>query len=83
MSRSCNFYLSALLASTFMSPAAAMDATLAFPENDFTLEYTHTNTPIPKPASLSNSYKKRPFVSWGTATVILILVLAKVMIMRL
>ena len=57
MSRSCNFYLSILLASTFMSPAAAMDATLALPENDFTLEYTHTNTPIPKPASLSNSYK--------------------------
>ena len=57
MSRSCNFYLSALLVSTFMSPAAAMDATLALPENDFTLEYIHANTPIPKPASLSNSYK--------------------------
>ena len=56
MSRSCNFYLSALLASTFMSPAVAMDATLAFPDYDFSLD-THTYTPTPKPAPLSNSFK--------------------------
>ena len=40
MSRSCNFYLSILLASTFMSPAAAMDQTLTLPDYDFSLD-TH------------------------------------------
>ena len=53
MSYSRCLSLSALLASTFIMPAAAMDLTLA-PLNGFS---THTYTPIPEPASLANSYK--------------------------
>ena len=56
MSRSRYVYLSVLLASTFMSPAAAMDQTLILPDYDFSLD-THTYTPTPKPAPLSNSFK--------------------------
>ena len=49
--------LSALLASTFITPVAAMDLTLLSPDNNAILEYTHTNTPVPEPASSSFSYK--------------------------
>ena len=34
-----------------------MDLTLLSPNNNAILEYTHTNTPVPEPASLANSYK--------------------------
>ncbi|MBS6990480.1 MAG: hypothetical protein KH126_08470 [Azospirillum sp.] len=34
-----------------------MDLTLLSPDNNAILEYTHTNTPVPEPASLANSYK--------------------------
>lgn len=47
--------LSALLASTFIMPTAAMDLTSA-PLNGFPT-HTHTYTPVPEPASLANSYK--------------------------
>ena len=61
MSCSRCLYLSALLASVFVSPAAALNSTMVLSDNDFTLKYTHTNTPIPKPASsfadMSRSYK--------------------------
>ncbi len=61
MSCSRCLYLSALLASVFVSPAAALNSTMILSDNDFTLKYTHTNTPIPKPASsfadMSRSYK--------------------------
>ncbi len=61
MSCSRCLYLSALLASVFVSPAAALNSTMILSDNDFTLKYTHTNTPVPKPASsfadMSRSYK--------------------------
>ena len=57
MSYSRCLSLSALLASTFITPVAAMDLTLLSPNNNAILEYTHTNTPVPEPASLANSYK--------------------------
>ena len=50
MSCSRCLYLSALLASVFVSPAAALNSTMILSDNDFTLKYTHTNTPVPKPA---------------------------------
>ena len=60
MSCSRCLYLSALLASVFVSPAAALNSTMILSDNDFTLKYTHTNTPVPKPASsfadMSRSY---------------------------
>ena len=55
MSYSRCLSLSALLASTFITPVAAMDLTLLSPNNNAILEYTHTNTPIPEPASSSFS----------------------------
>ena len=57
MSYSRCLSLSALLASTFITPVAAMDLTLLSPNNNAILEYTHTNTPVPEPASSSFSYK--------------------------
>ena len=57
MSYSRCLSLSALLASTFIMPTAAMDLTLLSPDNNAILEYTHTNTPVPEPASSSFSYK--------------------------
>lgn len=57
MSYSRCLSLSALLASTFITPVAAMDLTLLSPDNNAILEYTHTNTPVPEPASSSFSYK--------------------------
>ena len=61
MSCSRCLYLFALLASVFVSPAAALNSTMILSDNDFTLKYTHTNTPVPKPASsfadMSRSYK--------------------------
>ena len=55
MSYSRSLSLSALLASTFIMPTAAMDLTSA-PLNGFPT-LTHTYTPVPEPASLANSYK--------------------------
>ncbi len=55
MSYSRCLSLSALLASTFITPVAAMDLTLLSPNNNAILEYTHTNTPVPEPASFSFS----------------------------
>lgn len=55
MSYSRCLSLSALLASTFIMPTAAMDLTSA-PLNGFPT-LTHTYTPVPEPASLANSYK--------------------------
>ena len=55
MSYSRCLSLSALLASTFIMPTAAMDLTSA-PLNGFPT-HTHTYTPVPEPASLANSYK--------------------------
>ena len=55
MSYSRCLSLSALLASTFITPVAAMDLTLLSPNNNAILEYTHTNTPVPEPASSSFS----------------------------
>ena len=55
MSYSHCLSLSALLASTFITPVAAMDLTLLSPDNNAILEYTHTNTPVPEPASSSFS----------------------------
>jgi hypothetical protein len=55
MSYSRCLSLSALLASTFIMPTAAMDLTLA-PLNVFST-HIHTYTPVPEPASSSFSYK--------------------------
>ena len=55
MSYSRCLSLSALLASTFISPVTALDLT-ATVSNGYFIS-THTNTPIPEPASLANSYK--------------------------
>ena len=61
MSYSRCLSLSALLASTFITPVTAMDLTPVSSDNNAILEYTHTYTPIPEPASsfadISRSYQ--------------------------
>ena len=61
MSYSRYLSLSALLASTFITPVTAMDLTPVSSDNNAILEYTHTYTPVPEPASsfadMSRSYQ--------------------------
>ena len=61
MSYSRCLSLSALLASTFITPVTAMDLTPVSSDNNAILEYTHTYTPVPEPASsfadMSRSYQ--------------------------
>ena len=64
MSYSRCLSLSTLLASTFIIPVAAMDLTDTIP--DSYLISTHTYTPIPKPASLTNSYQTAAVCFLGT-----------------
>ena len=61
MSYSRCLSLSALLASTFITPVTAMDLTPVSSDNNAILEYTHAYTPVPEPASsfadMSRSYQ--------------------------
>ena len=61
MSYSRCLSLSALLASTFITPVTAMNLTPVSSDNNAILEYTHTYTPVPEPASsfadMLHSYK--------------------------
>ena len=61
MSYSRCLSLSALLASTFITPVTAMNLTPVSSDNNAILEYTHTYTPVPEPASsfadMSRSYQ--------------------------